>query len=200
MSGRLGWRAFKVQTLGGSDDVSGRQELAPFARPGELAPIIALAGLPPFERPGLRSVSRWHVLRGVIGLVVLPTAILLAASIFFPLAALLLLAMPVTLVVALLRRRCHRYALAATSVQVTRGVLARREWTVPYGNVQAVTVRRGAVQRLLGIATVRIDTAGGRGINGPHVHDIEEAHAEAFVRDLIGRVEALRSTTHLETR
>lgn len=194
VSGRLGWRAFKVQTLGGSDDVSGRQELAPFARPAELAPIIALAGLPPVERQGLRPVSRRHVLRGVIGLVLLPTVIVLAASIFFPLAALLLLAMPVNLMVALLRRRCHRYALAATSVQVTRGVLVRREWTVPYGNVQTVTVRRGAVQRLLGIATVRIDTAGGSGINGPHVHDIDEAQAEAFVRELIGRVEASRST------
>ncbi len=193
VSGRLGWRAFKVQTLGGSDDVSGRQELAPFARPAELAPIIALAGLPPFERPGLRPVSGWHVLRGIIALVVAPTVIILAASIFFPLAALLLLAMPVMLAVALLRRRCHRYALAASSVQVTRGVLVRREWTVPYGNVQTVTVRRGPLQRRLGIATVRIDTAGGSGINGPHIHDIGEAEAAALVRDLIARVKAAGS-------
>jgi len=78
---------------------------------------------------------------------------------------------------------------------VTRGVLVRREWTVPYGNVQSVTVRRGPFQRLVGIATVRIDTAGGSGINGPHVHDIGDARAEALVRDLIQRVEALRTST-----
>jgi putative membrane protein len=69
-------------------------------------------------------------------------------------------------------------------------VLVQRDWTVPYGNVQAVTVRRGPVQRLLGIATIRIDTAGGSGINGPHVHDIDESLAASFLRDLMERVEA----------
>lgn len=192
VSGRLGWCALKVQTLGGSDHVSGRQELVPFARPVELAPIIALAGLPPFERSQLRPVSRWHVLGGLVGFVGLPTVSLLVATAFFPFAALLLLAMPVPLAVALLRRRCHRYALAATSVQVRRGVLVQRDWTVPYGNIQAVTVRRGPVQRMLGIATVRIDTAGGRGMSRPHVHDIDEAAAAAFVGDLIRRVEGSR--------
>ncbi len=195
VSGRLGWYALKVQTLGGSDHVSGRLELAPFARPVELAPIIALAGLPPFERSPLRPVSHRHVLSGLVGFVLLPTVVLLAAMAFFPPAALVLFAMPVPLAVALLRHRCHRYALAGTSVQVTRGVLRRRDWTVPYGNVQAVTVQRGPVQRLLGIATVRIDTAGGRGINGPHVHDLDEAQAAAFVGDLIERVEAPGSAT-----
>jgi len=195
VSGRLGWCALKVQTLGGGDQFSGRQELAPFARPAELAPIIALAGLPPFERSPLRPVSRWHVLGGLVGFVLLPTVVLLAAATVFPLAALVLFAMPIPLAVALLRRRCHRYALAGTSVQVTRGVLKRRDWTVPYGNVQAVTVRRGPVQRLFGIATVRIDTAGGRGLNGPHVHDIDEEQAAAFVGDLSFAVQAVAKPT-----
>jgi len=200
VSGRLGWCAFKVQTLAGSDHVSGRQELAPFATPVELAPIIALAGLPPFERSQLRSVSRWHIARGLVGLVMLPTVILLVATTFFPLAALLLFALPAPIAVTLLRRRYHRYTLAESSIQVTRGVLKRREWTVPYGNIQAVTVRRGPVQRLLGIATVRIDTAGGRGMNGPHVHDIDQEHAATVVGDLIGRIKASGSNTHQDAR
>lgn len=191
-SGRLGWSALKVQTLGGSDYVSGRQELAPFARTAELAPIIALAEIPPFERSRLKSVSRWHALRGLAAFVFLPALIVLVATFFFPVAVLLLATTPFLLAVALLRRRRHRYALAATSVQVTRGVLTQRDWTVPYGNVQAVAVRRGPVQRMLGIATVRIDTAGGRGIDGPHVHDIDEADAIAFASDLIERVEVYR--------
>lgn len=193
ISGRLGWCAFKVQTLAGSDHASGRQELAPFARPAELAPIIALAGLPPFERSQLRSVSRWHIARGLVGHVLLPAVIFLVAAMFLPIVALLVFALPAPFAVTLLRRRCHRYTLAETSIQVTRGVLKRREWTVPYGNVQTVTVRRGPVQRLLGIATVRIDTAGGRGIGGPHVHDIVEEQAATIVGDLIGRMRALGS-------
>lgn len=194
VSGVLGWSAFKVQTLGGSDHPSGRQELVPFARSAELAPIIALADLPPFDREPLQMVSSWHGLVALPGFVLLPAVGVLVAMSFFPAAALLWLAMPVPLGVALLRRRRHRYALAAASLQVTRGVLVQRDWTVPYGNVQAVTVRRGPVQRLLGIATIRIDTAGGSGINGPHIHDIEERRAASFVRELIEHVEALGRT------
>lgn len=195
VSGRLGWRAFKVQTLGGGDQVSGRQELVPFARPVELAPVIALAGLPSFEPSRLRSVSGWHVVSGLIGFVAAPAAMVLAATAFFPLAGLLLLTLPVFLIVALLRRRRHRYGLAPTSVQVTRGVLTGRDWTIPYGNIQAVTVTRGALQRRFGVATVRIDTAGGRGLSRPHVHDIDEKDAAAFVGDLMERVEVTRRGT-----
>jgi putative membrane protein len=200
VSGRLGWSAFKVQTLGSSDEASGRQELVPFARDGETAPIIALAGLPSFEAARLGPVSRWHGLGGLVGFVAAPALILGGAAVFFPPAGLGLLVLPLPLVVALLRRRYHRYALAGTSVQVARGVLTRRDWTVPYGNVQAITVRRGPVQRWLGIATVRIDTAGARGLHRPHVHDLDQADAAAFLGDLTERVNALGTATRPEGR
>lgn len=194
VSGLFGWAALKVQTLAGSDHVSGRQELAPFATSSELAPILALTGLPPFDRSQLRAVSGWHGLAALVGFVLLPVAGIVVAMSVFQTAGFLLLAMPVPLGIALLRRHRHRYALAASSVQVTRGVLVHRAWTIPYGNVQAITVRRGPIQRLLGIATVRIDTAGGSGTNGPHVHDIDDGHAGAFVADLIARVEVSEKT------
>ena len=190
ISGRLGWCAFKVQTLGGSDHVSGRQELAPFARASEVEPLVALAGLPVFEPCELRPVSSWHTLGALIGFVAVPAVVLVGAALLFPLAGLLLLTLPVPLVVALLRRRHHRYALAETSLQVTRGVLKQRDWTVPYGNIQSVTLQRGPLQRRIGVATVRIDTAGGSGLNGPHVHDLAHGEATELVRELIERVEA----------
>ena len=200
VSGRLGWSTLKVQTLGGSDHLSGRQELVPFARPAELAPIIALAGLPPFERSRLRSVSPLHGMRALVAFVLLPTVIILGASSVFPFAALFLFTMPAPLAVALLRPRYHRYALAETSVQVSRGVLKERDWTIPYGNIQAVTVRRGPIQRMLRIATVRIDTAGGRGIHTPHILDIDVDQASAFVRDLLERANNLGGTSHGNAR
>lgn len=187
VSGRLGWRAFRVQTLGGSDEASGRQELAPFARPAEIDPLVALAGLPPFEPSLLRPVSAAHRLGGLVAPLILAVAILGATTVRLP-AALLLVILIGPLAVALLRPRFHRYGLAETSVQVTRGVLTGRDWTVPYDNVQAITVRRGPLQRRLGIATVRIDTAGGSALHRPHVHDLEEAEATAFVRALTERV------------
>ncbi len=194
LSGALGWCAFKVQTLGGSDHASGRQELAPFARASEVQPLIALAGLPRFDRSGLRPVSSWHTRSAFIGLVAIPASILAVATIWFPLAGLLLLTLPLPLVVALLRRRHHRYALAETSLLVSRGVLKRREWTVPYGNIQSVTLRRGPLERRMGVTSVRIDTAGGNGLSGPHIHDLLHRDATELVRQLIERVEAARTS------
>jgi putative membrane protein len=194
LSGALGWCAFKVQTLGGSDHASGRQELAPFARASEVQPLIALAGLPRFDRSGLRPVSSWHTRSAFIGLVAIPASILAVATIWFPLAGLLLLTLPLPLVVALLRRRHHRYALAETSLLVSRGVLKRREWTVPYGNIQSVTLRRGPLERRMGVTSVRIDTAGGSGLSGPHIHDLLHRDATELVRQLIERVEAARTS------
>ena len=194
LSGALGWCAFKVQTLGGSDHVSGRQELAPFARASEVQPLIALAGLPVFDRSGLRPVSSWHTRIALISFVAIPAAVVSIAAIWFPLAGLLVLTLPLALAVALLRRRHHRYALAETSLQVSRGVLKRREWTVPYGNIQSVTLRRGPLQGRMGVTSVRIDTAGGNGLNGPHIHDLLLGDATELVRQLAERVEGVRAS------
>jgi len=179
-----------VQTLGSSDHVSGRQELAPFARPTEIEPLVVHAGLPPFDQSLLRSVSRWHAAGACLGSVVLPAVIVLVASLYFPLAAGLLLVLPIPLGVSLLRPRFHGYALAETCLNVRRGVLKQRDWTVPYGNIQSVTVRRGLLQRWLGLATIRIDTAGGRGINGPHIHDLSDDKAAELALSLVHRIDA----------
>jgi putative membrane protein len=189
LSGRLGWCAFKVQTLGGSDHVSGQQELAPFARRSEVEPLIALAGLPAFDPSRLQPVSAWHTLGALIGFVGVPAIILIGAASLYPLFGLLLLALPVPLAVAIQRRRHHRYALAETSLQVARGVLKQRDWTVPYGNIQSVTLRRGLLQRRMGVATVRIDTAGGSGLHRPHIHDIAYGEATNLIRELIARID-----------
>ncbi|MFC5345538.1 PH domain-containing protein [Brevundimonas staleyi] len=193
LSGRLGWCAFKVQTLGGSDHVSGRQELVPFARPWQIEPLVALAGLPPFEPAGLTRVSGWHTERGLIGFVAVPAVVLVGAALMTPLVGLLGVFLLVPLIVALSRQRCHRYGLAETSLQVTRGVLKQRDWTVPFGNIQSVTLRRGPLQRAMGIASVRIDTAGGSGLNGPHIHDLEAGRARALVAALIECVDRARA-------
>ena len=129
--------------------------------------------------------SPWHTLGALISFAGIPAVILVGAAIVYPLAGLLLLTLPVPLAVAIRRRRNHRYALAETSLQVSRGVLKQREWTVPYGNIQSITLRRSLLQRRMGVATVRIDTAGGSGLNGPHIHDIAYGEATDLVRKLM---------------
>jgi putative membrane protein len=57
----------------------------------------------------------------------------------------------------------YRYALQAETLVVTEGVLARREREVPVERVQNVDVHRELLHRVLGLAVVRIETAGGTG-------------------------------------
>jgi putative membrane protein len=187
ISGRLGWQSLEFQTLGGSDDGSGRQEMAPFARADEVAQVVAAAGLPGFESTALAPVSRGHILRAAIrhGLPVL--AIFTVAGAFLPLLWLGLLLVPVPVGLALLQRRHHRYGLRETSVQVARGVLSQRDWTVPYGAVQTVSVRRSWLQRRLGLATLRIDTAGAKGWHRPEIADVAAPVAAELARELAER-------------
>jgi putative membrane protein len=187
LSGRLGWQSLEFQTLGGSDDVSGRQEMAPFARDEEVARVIAAAGLPAFESDALTPVSRGHVLRVALrhGLPVLAT--FAVAGAFLPLLWIGIALVPVPVGFALLQRRHHRYGLCETSAQVTRGVLAQRDWIVPYHAIQTVSVRRTWLQRRLGLATVAIDTAGAKGWHRPDVADVAAPIAVELARDLMAR-------------
>nr|WP_243852831.1 PH domain-containing protein [Sphingomonas naasensis] len=187
ISGRLGWRSLDFQTLGGSDDRSGRQEMAPFAREAEIERVIDAAGLPRFEADALIPVSRGHIVRAALrhGLpVVLAFAI---GGAFLPWLWLGLALVPIPVGVALLQRRRHRYGLRDTSVQVTRGVLSQREWIVPYDAIQTVSVRRSWLQRRLGLATVAIDTAGARGFHRPDIADVAAPIAAELAPALLAR-------------
>lgn len=187
ISGRLGWRSLEFQTLGGSDDGSGRQAMAPFARDEEVERVIDAAALPRFEADALIPVSHGHVLRAALrhGLPVL--LIFAVAGAFLPWlwAGIALVPLPVGL--ALLQRRRHRYGLRETSAQVTRGVLTQRDWIVPYGAVQAISVRRSWLQRRLGLATVTIDTAGAKGFHRPDIADVATPIAVDLAQTLVAR-------------
>ncbi len=186
--GLLGWNALSVQTLGGSNDPSGRQVLAPLAREHEVAAIVARAGLPPFERLPLRPVAPAHILRALVLAVPLPLLVIAAALLLTPFAWLgLILTLPPVLT-ALLQRRYHRYALRNASLQVMRGVLAQRDWIVPVDNVQVVTIRQGLIQRWLGLVTVDVDTAGASLTSTPAVVDVALEDGATLARDLAAAV------------
>ncbi|GAB6883537.1 PH domain-containing protein [Halopiger thermotolerans] len=53
------------------------------------------------------------------------------------------------------------YRVTEDTVDVASGVFARRSREIPYGRIQNVDIRQGVVQRLLGLAVVSIETAGG---------------------------------------
>lgn len=185
VSGRLGWSGLRLQTLGGSDDVGGRQQVAPFARDEEVTRVLAAAGYPAFDPQPLRPVAFGHVVRTGLLRGGLPLLGVLAISWFVPLAALALLLVPIPVVVALMARRRHRYAIVGDTLQVTRGVLSKQAWIVPLRHIQSVSVTRSPLQRLLGVATVRVDTAGAKGMGRPDVSDLAVGDAYPLARALL---------------
>lgn len=188
LRGAFGWNALSFQTLGGSNDPSGRQVVAPLARDDEVASIVEIAGLPPFERLPLRPVAPAHVLRSLLRAAPVPVVVAAAALLVTPIAWLGMLAAIPVAAVALLQRRYHRYALRGTSLQVMRGVIAQRDWIVPYQNVQVVTLRAGWFQRRLGLASVLVDTAGAGGGGTPDVVDLAVSDARELAAGLVARI------------
>jgi len=58
--------------------------------------------------------------------------------------------------------RRFEYELTADRFDVVSGILSRRHREIPYDRIQTVDIHRNAVQRLLGIAALEIETAGGQ--------------------------------------
>lgn len=79
--------------------------------------------------------------------------------------------------------RRFEYALADTTLDVASGVLARREREIPLRRVQNVDVSQNVVQRVLGIATVRVETAGG-GSTEAVLECVSAAEAERLQNEL----------------
>jgi uncharacterized membrane protein YdbT with pleckstrin-like domain len=55
------------------------------------------------------------------------------------------------------------YIITDRSLRVREGVIGVQEMTVTFANIQNISISQGPVQRLLAIADLRVDTAGGGG-------------------------------------
>lgn len=179
----FGWFGLFFQSLGAGSDGSGRQSAAPFAREGELDPILAAAG--GFRRPEavLERVSNRHILRASLPLL-LPAAGILAAASWEPRAIWLLALLPFFAVSAAVQRRFHRYALSDGLLFIQRGVWRRRLWIVPVERVQALGLSRTKPQRWLDLATLTVDTAGAPATSGARIVDIRWEAARRFAEQL----------------
>ena len=62
------------------------------------------------------------------------------------------------------------YLVTDRSLRVREGIVKVREMTVMFANIQNISVSQGPIQRLLGLADLRVDTAGG----GPSRSEKEE--------------------------
>lgn len=130
---------------------------------------------PPANRVARRAMYLWgmEALGSVAGGVVLAVAVVLGVRSASPpwfrgwlaadawwlpvLAAIVLL--PMVVVQPVIRYRVHRWEVLPEVVYTLSGWIDRRWHMVPISRIQTVDTRRGAVERVLGLATVRINTA-----------------------------------------
>ncbi len=103
--------------------------------------------------------------------------VIVAAPIFL-LAAVIVLRI-VSLALVRLNFEKRWYIVTDRSLRVREGILNVREMTVTFANIQNISISQGPVQRAIGIADLRVDTAGGGG-NHDHKHHGENLHTAWF--------------------
>jgi putative membrane protein len=197
-SGLFGWRSLAFQTLGADAKEGGVQVAAPLARAQEAAIILQHAGFPVAATDGaLRPATR--ALAARCGPYLLAAALVTGVGVLRPPFALLGMIPILFAVGQALRWRNDRHLVGEHALFMTSGLLKRTLWIVPFEKLQTVSLSRGPLQRRLGLATVRLDTAGAPSFGGPRVADLPAPAAEALGGRLLAafyaRRAALRSVT-----
>lgn len=73
------------------------------------------------------------------------------------------------------------YIVTDRSLRVREGVIGVQEMTVTFANIQNISISQGPIQRLLRIADLRVDTAGGAGAAAHGAHgSAQQAHVAWF--------------------
>lgn len=81
--------------------------------------------------------------------------------------------------------RARQYAETEDELLERHGLLNRSLTVVPYGRLQSVDVTQGPFERMLGLASVKMQT--GSLIGSPIVHGLEHADAQALADRLMHR-------------
>jgi membrane protein YdbS with pleckstrin-like domain len=76
------------------------------------------------------------------------------------------------------------YIVTDRSLRVREGVVGVREMTVTFANIQNIAISQGPLQRLLGIANLRVDTAGGAGAAAHGHHGAAQTAHVAWFRGI----------------
>ncbi|MFW6317670.1 MAG: PH domain-containing protein [Halorubrum sp.] len=84
------------------------------------------------------------------------------------------------------------YELTSDTFDLASGVFSRRDREIPYHRVQNVDVRQGVVFRLLGLAVVNVETAGG-GSTEAVLNFVSEDEADRLQREIRRRTAASKA-------
>ena len=130
----------------------------------------------------------------------IPTLPRVVHAIWLTLAAgaivLFVASIPITFFLQRLNYEMRWYIVTDSSLRIRSGVVWLTEMTMTFANIQGIRVNANPIERLLGLANVEVQSAGGGGAH--HAHGTSSAHVAEFagvdnaavIRDLI--VERLR--------
>ena len=88
--------------------------------------------------------------------------------------------------------RRFEYELTDDTFDIRSGVISRREREIPYRRIQNVDISRNVLQRLLGIAAVNLETAGGSSTEGS-IRYVSPAEAKRLQSELQRRKRRVES-------
>jgi putative membrane protein len=137
-----------------------------FARPRALHPASIVLGVP------LRQLIQGLLFPVIVGASAAPSTI----GLLVVLGVVVLLG----LVVRFLAWQRFRFSFDGEVLRVDEGVLSRNHRALDVARIQQVEVNRSLLARLLGLATLRVETAGGSGEPEVELRVIPDADAEAL--------------------
>ena len=121
----------------------------------------------------LWALKSFAAAAAVLPMIVAPLMLLLSARSKLHGIATILLSFPVVILAIIVVLRLFAlavvrldfenrwYLVTDRSLRVREGILSVREMTVTFANIQNISISQGPVQRAIGIADLRVDTAGG---------------------------------------
>jgi putative membrane protein len=90
-----------------------------------------------------------------------------------------------------------RYGLVGDELVLRSGVLSRRHRVIPLARVQNVEVRQGVLQRALGVAEVRVETAGVAAEAEAVLSVLSAGRAQSLRQELLARRRAAQATSRV---
>ena len=100
---------------------------------------------------------------------------------------------------AKLTYRFYRYGLSEEGFQQESGIIWKRYVTIPYGRIQNIDIYRGVWDRLLGLSTLHIQTAGASRYPASHFSEgrlpgLSVEEAKQVRKELLERVKQSKSS------
>jgi membrane protein YdbS with pleckstrin-like domain len=128
-----------------------------------------------------------------------PTITIAGLGLFWVLLFALIAMGVVAFVWFVLRYNSMSYTITKQEIIIGEGVINKKRTVIPFMVIQDIYVRKPLLYRLLGISLIEIETAGGMTSTSegflPGI-----ANGDELVRDLLGRVRALRPVAKDESR